>query len=185
MRRRGFTLIELLLVVLIAGLAVGLAVPRFVESYKGARLRNSVRTVVRLHRFARSEAVLNQQENALLFDLPRRTITLISIPEEREASGFLDEEKDESIFDEPAEEAQDEEAEEIEQRIERSLEEDVAISDFECEIEEQEIDGIHWVAYFPNGMCDPYSLRLVDPDGEHSALIEIDSVSGKVEVQYE
>jgi len=178
-------MIELLLVVLIAGLVVGLAVPRFVESYKGARLRNSVRTVVRLHRFARSESVLNQQESALLFDLPKRTITLISIPKQEEVSGFLDQEQEESIFDDTPEETEEVAAQAIEQRIERSLEEDVSIEDFECEIEEQEIEGIHWVGYFPNGMCDPYSLRLVDPDGEHSALIEIDSVSGKVEVEYD
>lgn len=187
MHKHGFTLIELLLVVLIAGLVVGMAVPRFVESYKGARLRNSVRTVVRLHRFARSESVLNQQEGALLFDLQAGTVTLISIPKEEEVSGFLDEDIEDSIFDDPSEEMPEQAAEtvEIEKRVERSLEQDVKIRDFECEVEGQEIDGIHWVGYFPNGMCDPYSLRLFDPDGERSALIEIDSVSGKVGVQYE
>lgn len=193
MRSRGFTLIELLLVVLIAALVVGLAVPRFVGSYKGARLRNSVRTAVRLHRYARSTAVLEQQASALLFDVARGTITLISLPESEAPAGFLDGQSDDSFFsddsvlsqDDYSEEEPDVEVARIEEVAERTLEKSVRISDFKNEIADQEIDGIHWVNYFPNGMCDPYELRMVGPDGESAARIKVDAVSGRIEVDYE
>ncbi len=75
-RRRGrlkkgaFTLIELLMVVVIILLATTMAIPSFVRSYKGAKLRSSVRTIVMASRYARSVAVLQQKQTAILFDTP-------------------------------------------------------------------------------------------------------------------
>jgi len=48
-KRRGFTLVELLIVLLILGVLVGLAVPRYMESQKAARARTfaaNVRQIV-------------------------------------------------------------------------------------------------------------------------------------------
>jgi len=194
-RPAGFTLIELLLVVVIAGLVAALAIPRFVGSFKGARLRDSVRTVTRLHRYARSTSVLEQQSGALLFDVEKQTLTLLALPPDEaagERAGFLDEMRadrmfgEDDILDDPlADEAAVERKAQIEERIERPLAKGVKIVEFESDVVDQEIDGIYWVKYYPNGMCDPYELRLKDPDGEKYARIEVDSVSGQVNIEYE
>ncbi len=191
----AFTMIELLLVVIIAGLIVGLAVPRFAASYRGARLRNSVRTIVRIHRYARNTCVLNSQTAALLFDVERGTITLVVLPDEeteRHSSEFAQRSlRRDSIFsgarglqgDEPGD--FEDAGGGIVERIERRLEDDVEMVEFNSRIEERDIDGIYWVMYYPNGMCDPYSLRLRGPDGTTYVRIEVDAVSGRIEVEYE
>lgn len=186
MQKHGFTLIELLLVVLIAGLAVALAVPRFVGSYKGAQLRDAVGTVVRMHRYARSSAVLEQGEGALLFDVAKGTITLISIPRNEEPSGFLDNGRQDSIFaDEGTGQLLEDKKPQITEKVERALPKGISIENFVCEVEDQEIDGIFWINYFPNGMCDPYRLSIVDAERNATVRIEVDSVSGRIEVEYE
>lgn len=188
----GFTMIELLLVVVIAGLIVGLAVPRFAASYRGARLRNSVRTIVRIHRYARNTCVLNAQTAALLFDVERGTITMVVLPYEEnqgQRTEFAERSlRRDSIFSDTRG-LRREDPDEIEdaagaiiERIERRLEEGVRIAEFNSRVDDQVIDGIHWVMYYPNGMCDPYSLRLLGPDGETSVRIVVDAVSGRVEV---
>ncbi len=196
----GFTLVELLMVVIIAGLIAGMAVPRFVNSYKGARLRDSVRTIVRIHRFARSTSVLDQKASALLFDIEKNTVTLLSLPENgggADRAGFLDQmNTKDSIFDdnpvddETEEKVQDgedgsTEKDSIEELLECPLAEGIKIVDFESKIADQEIEGIYWVNYFPNGMCDPYKIRVAGADGKKFATIEVDSISGQVEVKYE
>ena len=46
----GFTLLEILLVVVIVGVAAAVAMPMFARSFRGAKLRNSVRLVLTVHR---------------------------------------------------------------------------------------------------------------------------------------
>ena len=77
--RSGFSMIELLLVVVIIMLMATMAVPSFVKSFRGARLRTSARTVVMIHRHARSTAVLQQKHVAVLFDEEQNQLEVVTL----------------------------------------------------------------------------------------------------------
>jgi len=62
-------MIELLLVVAIIAVIAAVSTPSFVRSIRGNRLRVATRTVVMAGRYARSMAVVRQEELPLRFDL--------------------------------------------------------------------------------------------------------------------
>jgi general secretion pathway protein H len=71
----GFTLIEIMLVVVIIGIAVGVAVPMFSGTSGTARMRDAVRSTVRISRYARCMAIINQTDCTLTFATNRITLT--------------------------------------------------------------------------------------------------------------
>jgi type II secretory pathway pseudopilin PulG len=174
-----------MLVVVIMLLASALALPSFVRSMRGAKLRTSTRSVLMCHRYARSMAVLQQTPVAALFDTAKGEIEIVRIKsatDDREM--FLDERGNRTgveAVDQP--DAQPEETG-IESDMIRPLEDGVRISSFESEKVEQQRDGIYWVNYYPNGMCDPYKLTIED-DNRHRVEIEVDPLSGKAKVETE
>lgn len=173
--RCGFTLIELLLVVTVVLLATFVATPTFLRSMRWARLRSSVRTVVMMHRHARSYAVLQQRHAALLFDRETGTIELVAIrsPESlNDRVRFLEELPSEAEGKKP----------EVEPILRRALAEGVKVSRFSSERRGQEYDQIAWVNYHPNGMCDGFSLQLADERGR-GARIQVAPYSGVIEVE--
>ena len=189
--RRAFTLIELLLVIVIMMLAAAMAVPSFIRSYRGAKLRTSARAVVMSHRYARGMAVLKQVQVAALFDVKKNTIEIVSVTDE---SALTHHDK---VFEERNKQAEEEvkatSGEEIKaaapaggvvSELVRPLAEGVHIAHFESEKVEQEKDGIYWVNYYRNGMCDPYSMELRD-EYYKSATVTVDPLSGKAKVVYE
>ena len=70
------------------------------------------------------------------------------------------------------------------QELVRPLADGVNIAHFESEKVEQEKDGIYWVNYYRNGMCDPYSIELRD-EHHQSATVTVDPLSGKAKVEYD
>ena len=189
-RPRGFSLLELMLVVVIILLASVVAIPSFVKSHKGAKLRSSARTVVMASRFARSTAVLQQKQTAILFDLVKHDIEIVSISESPGAddrSMFLEARQERTGSDDVEDADSGAGASPsggVVSEMIRSMAEDVTIAGFESEAAAEAIDGIHWVNYFRNGMCDDFRVRLVDDRGK-SAEIKVDALSGKVAVEYE
>lgn len=186
--KRGFTMLELLLVVVIILIASGLAVPSFIRSYRGAKLRTSARAVVMSHRYARAMAVLKQTDVAILYDVKKNNIEIVSVAStaQGERDRFLESRDGRTgvaRVDEAAEEESAAPEAVITEQV-RALADGVRIEDFESEKVHAEKDGIYWVRYFQNGMCDPYELTLRD-EYEKAATIEVDPISGKAMVKYD
>jgi type II secretory pathway pseudopilin PulG len=181
---------ELLLVVVIALVAAGLALPRFMKSYQGAKLRTSMRTIIMANRYARGMAVLQQKHTAILFDEAKSQVEIVSVSSgNADRSRFLDQRADRTglaDLDAPADSPDDGPLPSIGSELVRPLAEGVRIVSMEVKSaeERQEFDGIYWVNYYPNGMCDKYTLMLEDGSGK-TATVDVDPLSGTAEVTYE
>lgn len=192
LHNRAFTLIELLLVVVIMMLGAALAVPSFVRSYRGAKLRTSARAVVMSHRYARAIAVLKQIDVAVLYDAKKNTIEIVSVVDKAAARDHDQVSEARAQQTEAAAKANPDDGTKpaasaaggVSSELVRPLADGVNITSFESEKVEQEKDGIYWVNYYRNGMCDPYSIELQD-EYHKSATVTVDPLSGKAKVEYD
>lgn len=171
-----------MLVVFVTLLVSTVAVPSFLRSARGARLRASARTVVMAHRYARSFSVLRQKPTALLFDTEKQSVELVSVGLRGgldERSRFL-EDRAQAALQEPEQPMQGV----VESEMVRELQPGVRIASFRSDKEGQVHEGIYWVNYYPNGMCDAYELDLAD-EKNNRLSIEVAAHSGRVRVRDE
>ena len=197
--RGGFTLIEILMVVIIVGVASAIAVPTFSRSLRGAKMRNSSRTILMMHRHAQSKAVLGQRYMVLLFDARKQTLELV---DQGGAGG-----KNDSFFESVggggagappggvmgvvssgggnsanggnAGGSSGDIA--MDSVLTRKLEEGVKILSFKGG---RDIDELYFVQYFPNGMCEAFDVRIGTEEGRASR-IQVDAVTGAAKVKHE
>jgi type II secretion system protein H len=181
-RRQGFTLIEVVLVIAIIGIVSALTLPAMVGSIKGNRLKTASRSVVAAGKYARSLAVMRQQEMLLGLDLDRGEITVHSYsysgPETAYQPVVIEDQEDvDSAFPEKSDSLAPAGGVTIhEAELVRNLD--------RVDIQVVEIDNKHFfdqgqckIIYFPNGQCEPYSVRLVDSSGA-VMIIRVDHLSG-------
>ena len=187
--RGGFTLIEILLVVVIIAIASAVALPSFARSFRGAKLRTSTRLVLGMHRNAQTKAVLGQRYMAILFDARKNTLELVEQGKpERQKDVFFGElggggsgkMGEVSTGGESPDAAPGAAAAPASQLV-RKLEDGVKILSFRGG---QEFDDLHYVNYYPNGMCEAYEIEIGD-DENHVARIKVDAVTGKAKVERE
>ena len=186
--RGGFTLLEILLVVVIIGIASAVAVPTFARSFRGAKLRASTRMVLGMHRNAQNKAVLGQRYMALLFDQRKGTLEMVDQGEpERKTDAFFGAMGGSgggmgdvmSGGELPADDAGAAPA--VASQAVRKLEDGIRIVSFRGG---QEIDELHYVSYYPNGMCEAFEIQIGDEENR-TARIRVDAVTGKAKVAHE
>jgi general secretion pathway protein H len=74
-RLRGFTLVELLVVLLIAGMLLGLVGTSISRSISGAEMRVAARKMTAALRYTRTRAILDKHEEVFLVDTENRRYT--------------------------------------------------------------------------------------------------------------
>jgi len=163
-------------------MTTAVAVPTFVQSLKGARLRTSARKVVSTNKYARSMAVLQQKQVLLRYDFERGRMEIAQMPA-RTSSSTVDRLLNSGeLFGQADDEASDEQALGARAELMRELEDQVRFVDF-VGVEGRGTPYGDWITYYPNGMCDAHSFRLLDKRGKE-VLVEVEPITGEVKVEY-
>lgn len=184
-RRRAFTLVELLMVIAIIAIVSAVTLPTFVQSLRGNRLRMATRTVVMAGRYARSMAVMSQQEYALRLNLDEARISVG--PSQRKLVPRDDADMGSGVPhpappSAPARSAATNVAVpsaaaaaapgDLVRDLDRVR---ITSVDVEDEARPPADSGRVTVFYKTSGRCVPYTVKLTDEDGK-TATIEVDAL---------
>ena len=186
-RRPGFTLVEILMVLAIMGIMTVVTMPSLVKSIRGNRLRVGTRTIVMAANYARTSAILRNQEMKLTLDKGNNQVSVDPL---RSAAPAL---PGDQIFqtepstpltgtpppdpDAPAETGTS--AAPFTSII-RKLDA-VQIESFSVEGKKDSLKGdAATILYQSNGRCTPFEARVVDEFGS-GMVITVDAI-GSVKV---
>ncbi len=175
----GMTLIEILLVISIIGIMMIVTMPQMARSLRGNRLRTAGMSIVRAGRYARSMAVMRQQNMALRMNISKSTIEV----------GDAGPPRPRADVDIGNDMLADLSAGALEPH-EPNVASNVAVQNIVLsrrlggvQIEYVETDDGHRLAegtcsieYARNGRCAVYSVKLVDQGGEHM-IVTVDGLA--------
>jgi prepilin-type N-terminal cleavage/methylation domain-containing protein len=157
LHENGFTLMELLVVLVIVGLVAAFVVPQVTAPMGGLQLKTASKTIVSAMRYARSQAVSQQQGRVVIFDFEMRKMMVFKgsdLPPEYRPDD-LPLEKAEMIHELPGK-----------VRIEKAVSPAEIIT-----------GGLFQVAFFPNGSSTGGEIFITS--GENQGFcIKIDFITG-------
>ena len=138
--RAGFTLIEMSIAVFIIAIIIAVAMPNFLRSYNAQVLDATGRTLVTDCEFAKLNAVLHQQKVACYIDMDKQTIWLMQ---------FVGPASDGDSTDRPS-------------QILKTIEISPRIALLSAQAGDQlpQQKGQVEVTFYPNGTCDPFTVKL-------------------------
>jgi prepilin-type N-terminal cleavage/methylation domain-containing protein len=183
---RGFTLVEVILVIAIVVLTFAIAIPTVGRSLKSARLKTAAREAVVLSRYARNASILHQKHHVLLFHPDARKLELVALEQTGFQGGtgdpFATLERSRTLEDR-LDEAEASATYAIQDGAvrRRQFPEGVLLTDFEGAAQDQEHNGVFWVTYYPNGMCDDHAFSVGDTRGRR-VTIRVAGISGEITV---
>lgn len=170
------------MVLAIIGIATIVAMPSLVKSIRGNRLRVGARTIVMAGNYARTMAILRNQNMKLVLDKTAGSVTVESAREELPSPEPTDLQKpDGSQPFPPAPGTSEPEAGSTARaspplRLVRQLD---AVRIDSVEIDHQRPkgqDGTCEIIYQGNGRCNPYEVRVVDEFGS-TMVVTVDAVA--------
>jgi prepilin-type N-terminal cleavage/methylation domain-containing protein len=199
--KKAFTLIELMVVVMVLGVVTAVIIPNFSVFMRGNRMRLSVKSVILAGKYAKSVAVLQQKDTAIVFDFDLKTVSVNFISPKNptvnafEEDDLVDFEQNElGDFETIVPTPKSSVGEKLQgiDVVERNLEDgivfdsvDINLSVIGEEVRREHSEGICSVVYYTNGRCEPYIVSLRrDEDSETAVTISVDAL-GFVETVYD
>ncbi len=176
LRIRAFSLIELMLVMAIIAIVTAVTVPQLVQSMRGNRLRLAARQIVTAGRYARSMALLEQTELAVVFDVAAGSVRVepagVGVAAATAWEG--DDAAPAAAVAEPAPAvgSSGKSVPGISMRLDRVTIETVRVG----ASGEPVAEGVQRVVYGTNGRCMPYAVVLRDAF-DATVTIEVDALA--------
>jgi len=171
---RGFTLVEVLMVLAIIGISTLVAMPSLVKSIRGNRLRVGTRTIVMAGNYARTMAILRNQEMKLVLNKDANSVTVEPFHEAVPATTTstlpgLDAQGDTNAA---AETTSSPPPLKIVRQLDAVHIDSVSVDHRRGKTEDR--DSV--IVYQSNGRCNPYEVRVVD-EYDSAMIITVDAVA--------
>lgn len=187
--KTGFTLIEVVLVLVVVVIISGISLPYFAGSFRGTKLRTATRTIDRVVRYARSQAIMREETMAVVINHETMQIYLGALVAASVSTNSADGELDQDVLDrlgytDGADDSTGD-AGSIDKEVQRQLPETLTITEFNKEWTEndEEHEDLYMVRFFSNGQCEWFELELEDSRGM-GVKLENDPISGKIRSEF-
>jgi prepilin-type N-terminal cleavage/methylation domain-containing protein len=181
--RAAFSLIELLMVVAIIGIVTAITLPQLVASMRGNRLREATRTVVTAGRYARSMALLRQEEMILSFVVGGNEVSV------RPAGSSSASSPEDAFGDDPPETLAAPAAALPDEDLDSRRVSATGMEEMHRTLDRVQIEYVDFggetgpvsegpctILYSNNGRCTPYTVRIRD-EFDAAVVVEVDALS--------